>query len=340
MYIICHFFDMPLKHVFRTSQVERPSQKTLVLELKDGEISGYGEATENSFFTARPEHLKAEIEALSSEIREIMRSGQNPEEAYSILKPRLSNFALCAVDEALHDLYAKKRGISLCELWSLKPGRNIVSSFTIGIDSPENMLAKMQQFPWPIYKIKLGFKDDLALVRNLRRHTDAVFRVDANCAWSPEETIAKSRELKALGVEFIEQPLHPDDDEAMESVYRQSALPVFADESCGNEADIVACKGRFHGINIKLTKCGGLTPARRMIRMARSQGLKILIGCMVESTVGIAAAAQLLPLVDYADIDGALLIQDDPAEGPRVTPEGILYEKGKTVSGTGARLKT
>ena len=148
-----------------------------------------------------------------------------------------------------------------------------------------------------MYKIKLGRADDLDVVRRLRRQTDALFRVDANGAWGVEETMRNSRVLAGLGVEFIEQPLPPDDWEGMKTVYRESALPVVADESCRVEADVDRCGGCFHGINIKLVKCGGLTPARRMIARARQLGLKVMVGCMVESTVGISAIAQLLPLL-------------------------------------------
>ena len=143
----------------------------------------------------------------------------------------------------------------------------------------------------------------------------AIFRVDANCAWTAEQTIRNSRELKLLGVEFIEQPLKADDWEGMKRVFAESELPVMADESCLVEEDVARCRGFFHGINIKLVKCGGMTPARRMIAAARSLGLKVMIGCMTESTVGISAIAQFLPLLDYVDMDGAALIARDVATG-------------------------
>ena len=164
-----------------------------------------------------------------------------------------------------------------------------LSNYTIGIDTIETMVRKMREFDgWPIYKIKLGTPDDLAIVRELRRHTEALFRVDANCAWTAEQTLALAPELKALGVEFIEQPLPRDDWDGMREVFARCPLPVIADESCLVEEDVPRCAGHFHGINIKLTKCGGLTPARRMIRRARELGLKVMVGCMTESTVGIA----------------------------------------------------
>ncbi len=164
----------------------------------------------------------------------------------------------------------------------------------------------------------------MKIVRELRRHTAAVFRVDANCSWTVEQTIGNSRELKALGVEFIEQPLPAGDWEGMKRVFAESALPVMADESCLVEEDVPRCLGFFHGVNIKLVKCGGMTPARRMIAAARRLGLKVMMGCMTESTVGISAIAQFLPLLDYVDMDGAVLIARDVASGVRL-------EKGRAV---------
>ena len=194
-----------------------------------------------------------------------------------------------------------------------------LSDYTIGIDPIEKMVEKMKEFDgWPIYKIKLGTDDDLAIVRELRKHTDAIFRIDANTAWTAEQAIAFAPEMKDLGVEFFEQPLPRDDWEGMRRVHAECVLPVMADESCQTESDVAKCAGYFTGINIKLTKAGGLTPALRMIREARSLGLKLMVGCMSESSVGISAIAQLLPLLDYVDMDGALLIDRDIADGVRL----------------------
>src|SRR5688572_18865908 len=171
---------------------------------------------------------------------------------------------------------------------------------------------------WPIYKIKLGTKYDLDIVRELRKHTDAAFRVDANCGWTADEAIANSHELATLGVEFIEQPLPANEWDAMKRVHCESELPIIADESCIAESDVERCVGHFHGVNVKLVKCGGLTPARRMAVRARELGMKAMVGCMTESTVGISAIAQLLPLLDYVDMDGAALLAEDIASGVKV----------------------
>ena len=232
------------------------------------------------------------------------------------------------MDQAAHDLWGKQRGQPVYKLWGLTLDRIPLSDYTIGIDTLEKMVSKMAEYAgWPIYKIKLGTPDDLRIVAELRRHTSAVFRIDANCGWTAEETIANSRELKTLGVEFIEQPLPADDWEGMERVFAESALPVIADESCQVEEDVARCHGTFHGVNIKLGKCGGMTPARRMIRRARELGMKVMIGCMTESTVGISAIAQFLPLLDYVDMDGAELIARDIATGVRLEHGRAIFPR-------------
>ena len=187
------------------------------------------------------------------------------------------------------------------------------------------MVSKMQEFgDWPVYKIKLGTEHDLEIVSQLRKHTDARFRVDANCAWTARQAIEFSKPLADLGVEFIEQPLPAEQIEEMEEVFDLSALPVIADENCLMPEDVDSCIGRFHGINIKLVKCGGLTPARKMVEQARKSELKVMVGCMTESTVGISAIAQILPLLDYVDMDGAALLADDIASGCEVR-QGVCY---------------
>jgi len=180
----------------------------------------------------------------------------------------------------------------------------------------------MQEKPWPIYKIKLGTPDDIAIVEVLRKHTDAVFRVDANAAWTTEEAMEKIPVLAHLGVELIEQPLEKDNWEGMKQLYKESPLPLFADESCVVEKDVEKCVGYFHGINIKLTKCSGITPARRMIATARELGIKVMMGSMNESTIGSAAIAQFIPQLDYLDADGPLLFSGDIATG-------IEYDNGE-----------
>ena len=200
-----------------------------------------------------------------------------------------------------------------------------MTDYTIGIDTVEKMIAKMKELPWPIYKIKLGTKDDIAIVTELRKHTDAIFRIDANCGWTADEAIENSKKLKELGVEFLEQPLKADDLEGAKKLFKHTALPIIADESCIVESDVEKCAGLFHGINVKLTKCGGLTPGRRMLLKAKELGMKTMVGCMTESTVGISAIAHILPLLDYVDMDGGLLLKKDIASGITINNGVISY---------------
>lgn len=336
MQLVLHPVDLRLKHTFTIAHDSRDVQPTLIVELRDGAYRGFGEATATPYYNVTINGMVAALESLRHRIEtyELI----DPEAFWSTMQPDLAQnpFALCALDQAAWDLWAKRRGQPLYKLWNLDPTRNPLTNYTIGLDTPERMVSKLLEWPWPLYKIKLGRPDtDLAVVRALRGHTDAPFRVDANCGWMADDTIMKSRDLATLGVEFIEQPLPADDWAGAKVVYEQTALPILADESCIVEGDVDRCAGYFHGVNIKLTKCGGLTPARRMITRARQLGLRVMVGCMTESSVGISAIAQLLPLLDYADVDGSLLIANDPATG-------VTFDYGRVIyadeNGTGAKL--
>jgi L-alanine-DL-glutamate epimerase-like enolase superfamily enzyme len=242
---------------------------------------------------------------------------------------------LCAVDIAYWDYYSRKQSKTLRSFWSKDDDATPLTSYTIGIDSLKMMQQKMIEKPWPIYKIKLGTAEDIFIVESLRKITDAIFRIDANCAWTAQQTIDNAKILKELNVEFIEQPLKADDIEGMKYVRKQSVLPIIADESCQRETDVETCSEIFHGINIKLMKCGGITPALRMISKAREQGLLIMAGCMTESTVGISGLCQIAPLLTYLDADGALLLKEDIASGVAFNFGQIVYSKD---FGTGVKM--
>jgi L-alanine-DL-glutamate epimerase-like enolase superfamily enzyme len=331
-----HEFELPLRHVFAISRSAISVQPTLIVELSDGVHRGFGEATTNAYYGATLERMRASLESVRSLVESV--DDLDPPRLWAEAAPRLvgDSFAQCALDEAAHDLWGKQLGAPVYRLWGLTTERAPQSSFTIGIDALDAMIAKLREARgWASYKIKLGTPHDLEIVRTLRGHTAAVFRVDANCGWTVDETIANSHELASLGVEFIEQPLPADDWPGAQRVYQQSALPIMADESCQREADVDRCRGHFHGVNIKLVKCGGLTPARRMIARARELGMKAMVGCMIESTVGISAIAQLAPLLDYVDMDGAALLARDIATGVVVDCGVCHYPK---VNGTGTEL--
>lgn len=224
-------------------------------------------------------------------------------------------FLVCALDIAAWDLYGKMRNAPLYQLWNTKWENIPLTDYTIGIDTIEKMVHKMEEKPWPVYKIKVGIEDDFKRVKALRDKTDAIIRVDANAGWTVEEALYNIDKLADLGVELVEQPLAKDNWEGMRILFEKSKLPLIADESCVFEEDVIKCKDHFHGINIKLTKCSGITPALRMIKHARELGLKVMMGSMNETTIGTAAIAHFLPQLDYVDMDGPLLLDKDIAEG-------------------------
>ncbi len=320
-------FELPLRHVFTISRGSTAVYRGLLVELQQDGAVGYGEAGESDYYRATVQNMTAALESVRREIESWHLD--EPESLWHALNANLASnrFAQCALDIAAHDLWGKLRASPVWRLWGLELHDGLPpTDYTIGLDTTERMVAKLQEFPdWPVYKIKLGCDRDLEIITELRRHTSAPFRVDANCAWTYDEARSKAPRLRELGVELIEQPLPPDSWAAMRELYHQASLPIMADESCQTEPDVDRCRGVFHGINVKLVKCGGLSPARRMLIRARQLGLRTMVGCMTETTVGISAAAQLLPLVDYADLDGALLLAEDIATGVTIHRGRIVF---------------
>lgn len=329
------FYDLPLQHPFTISRYTVTIQKTVVVCITDGQFSGYGEATANPYYHSTQERLTESILKLKPVVD--CCDAIHPEVLWQQLAPLVPEdfFALCAVDIAYWDYYARKNSKPLRSYWSDTNAKTPLTSYTIGLDTTEVMQQKIIEKPWPIYKIKLGTPNDIQIIESLRKITDAVFRIDANCAWTAEQTIKNSIILKSLNVEFIEQPLKAEDLEGMKRVKSESVLPVIADESCQREEDVILCSELFHGINIKLMKCGGITSALRMIKMARKNGLLAMAGCMTESTVGISGLVQIAPLLQYLDSDGALLLSQDIADG-------VAFDFGKIVYpnsfGTGVKM--
>ncbi len=335
MQLQLHTFDLPLREPFRITHETRTSQPTLIVELCDGAACGLGEATATRYYGLKVETMVQKLEDLRPTIE--THPLTSPELFWSDMHAHLAEhpFELCALDVAAHDLYAQRKGMPLYRLWGLTLENLPLSNYTIGLGSIEEMRRKIRERPWPLYKIKLGTENDLDIVRALREETTSPFRVDANTGWTAAQTIELAPKLRDLGVEFIEQPLPPEDIEGQRSVFAHSVLPIVADESCQREADVDRCHGLFHTINIKLMKCGGLTPARRMIARARELGMGVMVGCMTESTVGISAIAHLLPLLDYVDMDGPLLLREDIAEGVKIEAGRVEFANRP---GTGARL--
>jgi L-alanine-DL-glutamate epimerase-like enolase superfamily enzyme len=309
--------NLPFKYPFTISKGTKTHQPSLVVWVEHFGLVGYGEAPAIAYYNIPVEKMVEDLERKRKFVEQYAFNG--PERYWHYLHHLFpqNNFLVCALDMAGWDLHGKMHGQSLQQLWGLQSGHQPLTDYTIGIDTIEKMVEKMREKPWPIYKIKLGTPNDIAIVRSLRGHSDAIFRVDANAGWAVEEALEKIPQLKELGVEFVEQPLAKDDWEGMKMLYEQSPLPLIADESCVLESDVERCQGRFHGINIKLTKCGGITPALRMITKARALNMRVMVGSMNETTVGSAAIAQMLPLLDYVDMDGPLLLSEDIATGLR-----------------------
>ena len=324
-------YHLPFRYPFTISKGTKTHQPTFVVELNFMGIKGYGEAPAISYYNIPVEKMIADLESKRIFVEKFVFS--DPERYWHYLHHLFPSnpFLVCALDMAGWDLFGKLKGKQLHELWGLDKTMAPVTDYTIGIDTIDKMTAKMLERPWPVYKIKVGVVDDIEMVAALRKHSEANFRVDANGGWTLEQALQKIPVLKTLGVEMVEQPLARDDWEGMKKLYELSPLPLFADESCVQENDLEKCHGYFHGINIKLTKCSGITPARRMISRARELDLKVMIGCMNESSVGTAAIAQLAPLLDYVDMDGPLLLAENIAMG-------VGFEYGKIIFGTGNGL--
>lgn len=307
--------NLPFKHAFTISKGTKTHQPSFLVELDFMGKIGYGEAPAISYYNIPVEKMQADLEARKQMAEKFAYT--EPARYWHYLRHLFPNngFLVCALDIASWDMYGRLRRTPLYQLFNADPAKMPITDYTIGIDSNEKMLAKMAEMPWPVYKIKLGTDRDIDILRTLRSATDKPLRVDANAAWTKEEALEKIKVFADLGVEFVEQPLAKDDWDGMAWLYERSPLPLMADESCVFENDVARCAGRFHGINIKLTKCTGITPALRMISEARQKGLQIMLGCMNESTIGSAALAHLSPLVDYLDMDGPLLLAEDLATG-------------------------
>ena len=317
-------YNLKFRHPFTISKGTKTHQPTLVVELENFGLKGYGEAPAIAYYNIPVEKMIEDLERKKTFVEKFAFT--EPERYWHYLHHLLpqNSFLVCALDIAAWDLFGKLKNQKLYEIWNGDISKNPITDYTIGIDSIEKMVAKLKEKPWPIYKIKVGTADDIAIVKALRENTDSRLRVDANAAWDVETALKLIPQLKELGVEFVEQPLAKDNWEGMKILYRESPLPLFADEACVFEQDVHKCKDHFHGINIKLTKCSGITPALRMIKKARELDLKVMIGCMNESTIGSAAVAHLLPFIDYVDMDGPLLLEEDVATG-------IQYDFGKII---------
>jgi L-alanine-DL-glutamate epimerase-like enolase superfamily enzyme len=317
---------LPFEYPFTISNGRtKTHQHSLMVRLSLGNWDGFGEAPAIVYYNVSVEGMMEQLEKHRKVIEKFALI--DPERFWHFLHHLFPNdpFLVCALDMAGWDLWGQMKKQPLHKLWGTEWNTNTlpdhedfykvnslppICDYTLGIDPIEKMVKKMEAHPWPIYKVKVGTEYDIEMITALRQHTDKPIRVDANAGWTTEEALIKIPTLATLGVELVEQPLAKDNWEGMQQLKQQGILPLFADENCVYEKDVATCANYFDGINIKLTKCSGLTPALRMINEARSLGLKVMMGSMNESVIGSAAIAQFLPQLDYVDMDGPLLMTE------------------------------
>ena len=314
MRLTYHTIDLKLKHPFRISRSVTELKKNVIVQIDEG----VGEAAPSQYYGENADTVIEFLKKVKGQL------GDDPFQIESILsnldKKVSGNFsAKAAIDMALYDLVAKRLNLPLYKLLGLDGKAPLVTSYTIGIDTPEKMKEKTKQAKdFLVYKVKVGVENDVEMVKAVREVTDANIRVDANAGWSAEEALEKIDQLKEYRIEFVEQPVDPKDKAGLKKLKEKAGIPIIIDEQLMTSKDIPDFVGLCDGINIKLAKCGGIREALRMIHVARAHGLKVMLGCMIESSVGIAAAAHLGSLADFLDLDGNLLVSNDPYEGLRL----------------------
>lgn len=346
MRIASEILDLRTRHAFHIArQAAPPARRDVWVRVSDGEGNeGWGEAAATAYYGETADTVQAALPVLGEALA--AAAGGDPlglERIEAAVHHALGRnpAAKAALSAALHDLVGKRLGLPVWRLWGLDPATAPASSFTVGIDSLEVMREKVREAAgYPILKIKVGTDRDEEILGMIREEAPAkTLRVDANTGWNVKQAIRALPMLQAYGVEFVEQPLPAADIGGLRLLRSVSPLPIYADESCVTLADIPKLVGAVDGINIKLAKCGSLREAIRMVHCARAHGLRVMLGCMVESTLGIAAAVQLAPLMDEVDLDGAALLADDPFTGPGLLPDGRLHFNQEPGLGVGRRVK-
>ena len=307
-------------HPFGIARGTQSAYRVVWVRLTDGDgLEGWGEADPSSFYGETADSVVAALGRLGPLLADADPFDLETVEARLQASLQHNGAVRVALSAALHDLVGKRLGVPLWKLWGLDPAKAPVSSFTIGIDKPEVIRAKVREAAeYPVLKVKVGTGDDASILAAVRAETDKPIRVDANCGWTAKQAVAALPMLKEFGVELIEQPVPPDDLDGLAEVRRASPLPVIADESCRTSLDIPKLVGRVDGINIKLAKCGSLREALRMIVVARAHRMLVMVGCMIETSLGITAAAHFTPLLDIVDLDGAALLKRDPFAGATI----------------------
>lgn len=317
------------RHPFVIARGGQSDYRTVWVRLTDGDgCEGWGEAAPTRFYGETTESALAALEVYGTALPDDPFELEEAERRWETML-RGNAAARAALSSALHDLVGKRLGVPVYRLWGLDPCKAPKSTFTIGLDSPERIGAKVREAEqYPILKVKLGTDHDLEILRAIREATDKEVRVDANCGWTVKGALRMLPVLEEFGVTVLEQPLPPEDLDGLAAITAQADIPVIADESCKTAADIPPLAGKVDGINIKLAKCGSLREAVRMVAVARAHGLMVMVGCMIESSLGITAAAHVTPLVDIVDLDGAALLADDPFVGASIDGGQVVLPPG------------
>lgn len=316
-----------LRHPFIISGSQYSEKIVFTATLMHEGIVGRGESSPSRYYGEPPESVQTMLSDTARWIGDI----SSPADIQTLHEVLLQKYphqpsARSCVIMAAYDWLARSCQMPLYRLWGLNPHKTCRTSFTIGMDEPDVLTEKVKEAEaYPVLKIKLGNGDeDYTIMQTIRRCTDKTIRVDANEGWQRDEAIEKITWLATQNVEYIEQPLPKESLEDMVWLKARSPLPLIADENVMTSRDIPGLHHAFHGINLKLDKCGGMWEALRMIQTARALDMKIMIGCMVSTSLAMTAAAHLTPLTDEADLDGHLLIRDDPFRGVTINHQGQL----------------
>jgi L-Ala-D/L-Glu epimerase len=335
--------ELRTTHAFNIARAAAPPvrRSVFVRIVDETGAEGWGEAAANAYYgetadtvaALLPVYERALNEAVVDDDVTMLERAERAVEKAAGRNPA----ARAAVSAALHDLAGRRLGLPVWRMWGLDPTAVPRSSFTIGIDEPAVMVRKLEEAAsYPILKLKVGSEHDRQMLELIRRHApDKAIRVDANTGWTLKQALQLVPLLEELGIELIEQPFGAEDLEAFRVLRGQSRIPIVADESCRTAADVPRLAGAVDGVNIKLEKCGSLREAVRLVHVARAHHMQVMVGCMLCTTLGIAAALQLAPLVDWVDLDGAALLATDPFDGPRLEPDGRM--RLSDAPGLGAR---
>jgi L-Ala-D/L-Glu epimerase len=322
-------YTLQLEHVFTIAVNSRSTTPVILTEIEYEGISGYGEAS-------MPPYLGESQETAAAFLSKVdLGQFNDPFEMDDILSyvdsiAERNTAAKASVDIALHDLVGKLLNKSWHQIWGFNKDKAPYTDFTIGIDTPEVVKQKVEEAKaYNVLKIKLGRDDDKDVVEAIRSVTNKKLRVDANQGWKDKHyALDMINWLEERDIDLIEQPMPKGQVDDIAWLTERSPLPIIGDESIQRIPDVIKAHGVFSGINIKLMKCTGMREANKMLLLARSLGMKVMIGCMTETSCGISAASQLSPMVDWADLDGNLLITNDPFKGTKVTEGGKLILSG------------